>query len=162
VHTIFSAFRLAGIHYFLYNTFMKITYAKETGLALIKRSKIAMLGTIDEKGYPNIKAMMNLISEGLRTIWFSTNTSSKRVAQLQKNNRVSVYYVDEVKMMGLMLVGEIELLQDEESRKKLWFDGCEKYYPKGINDPDYTVLKFTARWGNFYTGLDNATFTINE
>jgi len=62
--------------------------------------------------------------------------------------------------MGLMLIGVVEVLQDEESRKKLWFDGCEKYYPGGINDPDYSVLCFTAEKGNFYHGLENIDFDI--
>ncbi|NLL41735.1 MAG: hypothetical protein GX251_00150 [Firmicutes bacterium] len=42
----------------------------------------------------------------------------------------------------------------------LWVDGCEKYYPKGVDDPDYTVMKFTATRGNYYHGLKNIDFDI--
>lgn len=139
---------------------MDKTYAVEKSLELAKKSKIAMLGTVDEHENPNIKAMLNLEVEGLKKIWFSTNTSSKRVLQLLKNNKACVYYVDEDNFMGLMLVGTIEVLQDVDSRKKLWFDGCEKYYPKGINDPDYSVLCFTADRANFYQGLTNIDFEV--
>ena len=119
-----------------------------------------MVGTVDSEGYPNIKAMLNLLTNGMKTIWFSTNTASKRVAQILKDNRTSVYYVDQDCFVGLMLIGEMQVLQDEESRKKLWFDGSEKYYPQGINDPDYSVLKFTAKKANFYSGLKNISFEI--
>lgn len=139
---------------------MDKTYALEKSSELVKKSKIAMLGTIDEHENPNIKAMLNLETEGLKKIWFSTNTSSKRVAQLLKNNKACVYYVDEENFMGLMIIGTVKVLQDEVSRKKLWFDGCEKYYPKGINDPDYSVLCFTAEMANFYHGLANINFEI--
>ena len=135
-------------------------YAMENGLELIKKAKIAMIGTNAGDGYPHIKAMLNLISEGMKTIWFSTNTSSKRVAQVLKDQKACVYYVDQDSFMGLMLIGEMEVLQDEDSRKKLWSEGCEKYYPQGINDPDYSVLKFTAKKGNFYRGLQNLSFEI--
>lgn len=140
---------------------MNKSYAIEKSLDLMKNSRIALLGTNDEKGYPNIKAMLNLDTEGMKDIWFSTNTSSKRVSNLLKDSKACVYYIDEENFMGLMLVGDIEVLQDEESRKRLWFDGCEKYYPKGVNDPDYCVLHFRAHRGNFYHGLENIDFVID-
>ncbi len=66
---------------------MEKGYAIEKSLELVKNSKIAMLGTYDQEGYPNIKAMLNVSSEGLKEIWFSTNTSSKRVANILKNQK---------------------------------------------------------------------------
>jgi general stress protein 26 len=104
--------------------------------------------------------MIKMENEGLRAVWFSTNTSSRRVAQLRRDPRVSVYFVDFENWMGLMLVGEVEILQDRASRERLWRDGYERYYPLGVNDPDYTVLRFTARWGNYYHHLSNATFEL--
>jgi general stress protein 26 len=105
---------------------------------------------------------LNLKHEGLKHIWFSTNTSSKRVQQIKKDKRACVYYVDENNFRGLMLVGTIDILQDEKSRKMLWAEGAEVYYPLGINDPDYSVLRFTALWGNYYHGLSNITFSIDN
>lgn len=129
-------------------------------LALVERSIIAMLGTVDGNGHPNIKAMMNMEHEGLKVVWFSTNTSSKRVAQILQNPKTCVYFVDADQFKGLMLVGTIEVLQDDKSRQRLWRPGCEKYYPLGVTDPDYSVLRFTASWGNYYHGLSNITFDI--
>ena len=134
--------------------------AANQGLELVEKSAICMLGTNGEDGFPNIKAMMNLRHEGLKQIWFSTNTSSKRVQQLRKDNRACVYYVDEKNFKGLMLTGTIEILQDIESRKMLWSEGAEVYYPLGVEDPDYSVLCFTAKRGNYYHGLKNITFEI--
>ena len=130
------------------------------GLGLVEKSKIAFLGTNGEDGFPYIKAMMNLKHEGLKKIWFSTNTSSRRVRQLRKDNRACVYYVDEQNFKGLMLTGTIEILQDIASRKMLWTDGAEVYYPQGVEDPDYSVLGFTAERGNYYHGLNNIDFEI--
>ncbi len=131
------------------------------GLELIEKSKIAMLGTNGEGGFPNIKAMLNLKYEGIGRFWFSTNTSSKRVQQLRQDNRACIYFVDENEFKGLMLVGVVEILQDIESRKMLWNEGFEIYYPQGVEDPDYSVLRFTARQGNFYHGLNNITFDLD-
>lgn len=129
-------------------------------LALASRSNIAMLGTNGDNGYPNIKAMIKLENEGLNRIWFSTNTSSKKVGQLVRNSKACVYFVDFEQWMGLMLVGDVEVLQDRESRQRLWREGFEKYYPLGVTDPDYSVLRFTAQWGNYYHALSNVTFEL--
>ncbi len=140
---------------------MEKGYAIKESLELVKNAKIAMLGTNNQEGYPNIKAMLNLSSDGLKDIWFSTNTSSKRVANIVKNPKACIYYVDDQNFMGLMLVGHVEVTRDEVARKKLWFDGADRYYSKGINDPDYTVLHFKAHKGNFYHKLENLEFTID-
>ena len=134
--------------------------AIQAALDLANRSQIALLGTNGDDGYPNIKAMIKAENQGLKTIWFSTNTSSKRVAQLRRDPRASVYFVDMQQWMGVMLVGKMELLQDMTSRQRLWSPGCERYYPLGVTDPDYTVLRFTAQWGNYYHALENVKFEI--
>lgn len=139
---------------------MEKEYAIQKGLELIKSAKIALVASIDDLGFPNIKAMMNVESDGLKRIWFSTNTSSKRVSYFKDNPKACVYYVDSDKFMGLMLLGTIEVTQDNELRRKLWADGCEVYYPLGVEDPDYSVLCFTAEKGNFYQGLKNIDFEI--
>jgi len=129
-------------------------------LSLANRSNIAMLATNGEDGYPNIKAMFKTDNNDMKIIWFSTNTSSKRVAQLNRDSKACVYFVDPDQMKGLMLVGNVEVLQDIESKEFLWREGSEKYYPLGVTDPDYTVLRFTARWGNYYHALSNITFEL--
>ena len=134
--------------------------AMAEGLQLVERSKICLLGTNGEDGFPNVKAMMNAKHEGINKIWLSTNTSSRRVQQLKKDNRVCVYYVDDQDFKGLMLTGTIRILQDLESRQMLWADGDERYYPLGVEDPDYSVLCFTADKGNYYHKLNNITFEI--
>jgi general stress protein 26 len=130
------------------------------GLRLIERSEICLLGTNGEDGFPNIKAVMNAKHEGMNKIWFSTNTCSRRVQQLKKDNRACVYYVDDQDFKGLMLTGTMQILQDPKSRRMLWNDGDERYYPRVVEDPDYTVLCFTARRGNYYHKLRNISFEI--
>ena len=130
------------------------------GLRLVGRSKICLLGTNGEDGFPNIKAVMNAKHEGINKIWLSTNTSSRRVQQLKEDNRVCVYYVDDKEFKGLMLTGTIQIVQDLKSRQMLWADGSERYYPLGVEDPDYSVLCFTAKKGNYYHKLKNITFEI--
>lgn len=138
---------------------MKAEDAIEQSLELVENSRVALVGTIGEDGYPYIKAMFNAKHKDFE-IWFSTNTSSKRVSQIEKNHKVSVYFVDMEKIKGLMLLGIMEIKKDHKSRKMLWEDGDERYYPLGVDDPDYTVLHFHPELGNFYYRLQNVIFSI--
>lgn len=121
--------------------------AMKEALALVNRSTIAMLGTSDAEGCPDIRALIKMENEGLKRIWFSTNTSSRKIAQLEKNPKACVYFVDFDKWIGLTLAGTVEILRDPESRQWLWREGFERYYPQGVDDLDYSVLRFTAPEG---------------
>jgi general stress protein 26 len=130
----------------------------EKAVDLMKRSKIAYVGSIGPGGFPNIKAMLNLDPESLARVMFSTNASSKRVAQFVENPRACVYFCDEGKFEGLLLVGSITVTRDADARKRLWRAGFEMYYPHGVDDPDYSVFDFRSESVNYYHGLANVTF----
>ena len=58
--------------------------AEKTIGNMIDKLKIAFLGSVDEEGFPNVKAMLQPRKrEGIKTIYLSTNTSSMRVAQFR-------------------------------------------------------------------------------
>jgi general stress protein 26 len=139
-----------------------INTSLEAAHKLVNRSQFALIGTIGEDSYPNIKAMIKAEQKGLREIWFSTNTSSRRVTQIKLNDKTCVYFVDFETWEGLMLIGRAEIRRDRETREALWRDGSERYYPLGIDDPDYVVLRFIAEVGNYYHGLVSVSFLITE
>lgn len=132
----------------------------EKSSALVGRSVTGVLGTVDEKGNPQLKAMIKTVANGLKEFWFCSNTSSKRVVQIQKNPNASLYFYDEKTFEGLMLAGIAEVSYDDVKRKELWSDGMEKYYPLGYADPDFALIKFTASKGNYYHGLKNIDFEL--
>ena len=56
--------------------------AEKTIGNLIDKQSVAFISSIDEEGFPNTKAMLPpRIREGIKIFYFTTNTSSRRVAQ---------------------------------------------------------------------------------
>jgi len=130
---------------------------------IIDKQKTAFIGSIDNEGFPNIKAMLQPRKrEGILTLWFTTNTSSMRVAQFLKNNKACVYFCDTRFFKGVMLRGTMEVLTDTDSKKDIWRDGDEIYYPQGVTDSDYCVLRFTAIDGRYYSNFHSESFNINQ
>ena len=131
---------------------------------LVEGSLIAQVATLDTDGSPRVVSMIAAEKEGLRRIWFSTNTSSEHVALLERDPRASVCFSQWASepWRGLTLGGRMDVLRNHASRERLWEEGCERFYPKGVDDPDYTVLRFTAEWGKFYQYGTKMRFEITE
>lgn len=129
-------------------------------ISLVEDVRTIVVSSVDENGYPNSKQMFKRAHEGLNKFWFSTNTSSLRTQQFMKNPKASLYFVGSNN--GLMLIGEMNVCLDRESKEMLWAEDDEKYYPLGVNDPDYCVFEFTVKTGNYYFNLEKHIFKIEE
>lgn len=127
--------------------------------ALVEEARTIIVSSIDENDYPNSKQMFKRKHDGMKTFWFSTNTSSIRTKQFLANPRACLYFAGE--SSGLMLIGDMKVCHDLESKKRIWEEGDEQYYPLGIDDPDYCVYEFTALSGNYYSNLGIQMFTIS-
>ena len=90
------------------------------------------------------------------------NTSSMRVQQFLNNSKASIYFYSKgrFKYEGVMLVGTMEVLQDEEIKQEIWQVGDTMYYKQGVTDPDYCVLKFTAVKGRYYSAFQSENFEL--
>ncbi len=125
------------------------------------RQSTAVSGSLDADGFPNIKAMLAPRQrEGLRVFYFTTNASSLRVRQYRHNPQACVYFCDRRFFRGVMFRGGMEVLEDMESKSAIWREGDTLYYPLGLLDPDYCVLRFTAESGRFYSKFRSEDFAL--
>lgn len=124
---------------------------------------VSFLGSVDEDGVPNIKAMLKPRQRiGLREFYFSTNKSALRTQQYLNNPKACLYFYRKglLKYTGVMLRGTMEVVTDQESKNLLWQPGDVRFYSQGVTDPDYCVLKFTATSGRYYRDLRTEEFEV--
>ena len=76
------------------------------------------------------------------------------------NTKACIYFCDKRLFRGVMLRGTMEVLEDANSKELIWQDGDTMYYPEGVSDPDYCVLRFTAVNGRFYSHFKSEDFDI--
>ena len=128
----------------------------EIAETLIDNANVSIISSVDENGFPNTKAMLPPRKrEGINFIYFTTNTSSMRVTHYTANSKACIYFFDNKRFKGLMLKGTMEVLQDTQSKELIWRTGDEMYYPGGVTDPDYCVLKFTTKSARFYSNFQS-------
>lgn len=153
---------------------MDVTTAHEQALQLLSEAPAAYLTTIDQDGWPNTRAMLNLRNEmqypdlitlfarhqqDLR-IYFTTNTASGKVVQIARNQKASVYFCAPSQWRGLMLGGTISGVPDQHLKESLWQKDWMMYYPGGVDDPDYTILSLQPRVARYYEYLDSANWEM--
>jgi general stress protein 26 len=134
---------------------------KEAGIKLMENSKAVYVTTIGVDGYPRTRAMFNLRNkqqfpnqadlfakhDNDLMVLLSTNTSSKKLHQIKQNPKVTVYYCKPTAFHGLMLSGDVQVLDDSAIRHAVWNEGWERYYPSGPDDPDHTILCLYPKFG---------------
>lgn len=142
-------------------------------------AQIATFGKDETEGFPEIRALLNLanpkkyprlknkaifVDGETLTIYFTTNTSSRKVRQLRANNKACLYFVLPKKFKGVSTIGTMEEVLDMDVKKDFWHKTWLMYYHKGPTDPDYTLMKFTSKymhcWGNL--GIHNFGQPVNS
>lgn len=133
---------------------------KTVGL-IADKQKVCYISYIDENGFPQVRAMLKPRErEGIKTFWLSTNTSSKKVDCFRANPNACLYFVDNRFYRGVCLTGKVEILETAEAKQRIWRIGDKMYYSKGVTDPDYCVIKFTAEKGRYYSSFKSENFDI--
>jgi general stress protein 26 len=141
---------------------------------LVESAWPAYLGTVDLQGRPRIRAIFNLRNrerfpnlvplfqghDDDLLLFFTTNTSSAKVAELKANPAVAVYFSNPEESFGLMLGGDMDMVTDTELRRALWHDGWEKYYPGGYDDPDHTVLRLRPQVARGWNPSETFEFSV--
>ena len=134
---------------------------KELISQMADRLPVAFISSVDADGFPWTKAMLApRVREGIKVFYFTTNTFSLRVAQYNANPKASIYFCDTKGFKGVMLRGTMQVLTDAKTKEMIWRDGDTEYYPGGVTDPNYCVLKFTATDGRFYSDYYPRSFVI--
>lgn len=128
----------------------------------IEEQKTAFLGSVNEEGFPIIRAMLAPRKIDGNNIYFSTNTSSKKIQQYMNNNKACVYFYKRgrFKYQGACIIGEMQICTDQATKDEIWRFGDTLYYKQGVTDPDYCVLKLTGIRAEYYCDFKIETFDL--
>jgi len=127
---------------------------------IIKTCDAVYIGVIDENGFPSVSTVMPVITKDIFVTYFTTNFSGNKARRLQRDNRASVCYHSGGN--NITLVGEAEILTDQETKSRCWFDRLATHFPGGETDPEYCVIKIVTKHISLSLDIGNAKFTIDD
>jgi len=121
--------------------------AKSRVLQMLDKDTFVSLATFGTDGYPDVRVLLIAAKDGVDSVWFATEATSGKIAQLQKNPKAVLYGYDMETMTEFRLFGNIELLTDAASRRKIWRDEFIQHFPDGVDSPTMIVLRFNTTHG---------------
>ena len=118
----------------------------------ISEQKTAFIASVNEQGFPVIRAMLAPRKIDGDEVYFTTNTSSNKIKQYAANNKACIYFYKrgKFKYQGVSIIGEMEICTDQSTKDLIWRSGDQMFYKQGVTDPDYCVLKFKCKVAEYY------------
>lgn len=128
---------------------------RETCLHAIATLHVCGLATLDADGYPHTTTMYNLRcaaqypslvdlhaeEDNDFCVYMATANQSGKMARLKANPKASLYFCDADQFVSFMLGGDIEVIEDQTLKDRIWQDGWTMYFPNGPRGPEYGVIK---------------------
>jgi len=89
--------------------------------------------TLDETGQPRARTMDPFLPDENMEVWFGTNSNSRKVEQIRKDPRVTLYYFDKEGSSYVIIYGNAKLVDDPKLKETKWKEEWKDFYPDRLN-----------------------------
>jgi general stress protein 26 len=107
---------------------------------IIDSAYLGTLITLDVTGQPKARIMEPFRPDSHFVIYLATNPKSRKVKELQQNNKATLHYFDRKNIGYVSLYGKAIPVQDDSLKKQFWKEGWERFYHN--RDKDYMLIRF--------------------
>ncbi|NOY37497.1 MAG: pyridoxamine 5'-phosphate oxidase family protein [Chlorobi bacterium] len=111
---------------------------------IMKNAGTCALITLNDEGQARVRAMSPFLPEKDFTIWFGTNPESRKVEQIKKDPRVTLYYLDNDASGYVTIYGTAQLVNDPKEKEKHWKEEWDAFYPD--RQEGYLLIKVKPVW----------------
>ena len=126
--------------------------------SLIKDVRICMLTTVDTDGHLHSRPMAAQQVEFDGDLWFLTGKSTCKASEVKYDSHVNVSFADTSDNKYVSVSGRARLLDDRKKIEELWNPLYKAWFPKGLDDPDITLLKIEVTRAEYWDS-PNGTVT---
>lgn len=115
---------------------------------IIKDVKVAMLTSMDAKGDHHSRPMYTMEAEFDGDVWFFSDKTSGKVADIERNPKVNVSYAKGSSYVSL--AGKATVYTGVAKKKELWNEALKVWFKNGPEDPNVVLLKITGRSAEYW------------
>ncbi len=92
----------------------------QAAFEIIKSTPFCALVTVDSTGQPQVRTMNPFPMGDETVIWFATSRNSRKVTEIKRNPKVSVYFADHAQAKGYVnITGTAVIIDDKELLVKM-------------------------------------------
>lgn len=89
------------------------------------------------------------------TLWFITDKRSRKVTAIESGATTTLLFQNDKAGDYLQLTGRATVVEDRAKLEELYTALQRTWFPKGLDDPDITLLRFEADGGCFWDSHDS-------
>ena len=107
---------------------------------IVGRCRVGMLGMYYEDGI-HFSPMSHVDIDDDGNLWFfATKETGKTISAKNKNNNIFITYAQEANSTFLSISGKAYLNANREKMKELFNPYVKAWFPKGLEDPNLSLL----------------------
>lgn len=118
-----------------------ISVAKE----VMREARFCSFVTLGSDGHPQARVVDPFVPEEDLTVWVATNSVTRKVAELRKDPRVTLFYFEPQSLSYVTLLGTAELVQDPAEKAKHWKEEWAPFYKDENRGDDYLLIRVRPR-----------------
>ena len=108
---------------------------------IMTTTRYCALITAGRAGRAHARTMDAFAPEADMTVWLATNPRSRKVAEIRRNPRVTLYYFDRESAAYVTVYGTARLVNNRQEKQRRWKDDWKTFYPH--RDQSYLLIKVT-------------------
>lgn len=93
-------------------------------------TRYCALITVGEDGQPQARTIDPSPPDARMVVWFVTNPGTRKVRQIERDSRVTLYYFDERSSAYVTLIGTARVVAGSEAKQR-WLEKWTPFYPGG-------------------------------
>jgi len=105
---------------------------------IMKTARYCALITLDSNGRPQARAMDPFPPEENMRVWLGTNPNSRKVAEISRDEHVTLYYFVSEEQAYVAISGRARIVDDAKEKAKHWKDEWKDFYPN--RGKDYVLI----------------------
>jgi general stress protein 26 len=109
---------------------------------ILHAAQFCFLITQDEMGQSCARLMQPFAPDWDLVIWFGTSPRSRKVRDIQRDERVTLAFAHAQDGAYVTLSGSASMVTDGAQRQCYWRDAFAAFWPAGPTGEDYLLVKF--------------------
>ena len=108
---------------------------------IMATARYCALITLDSNSRPQARTLDPFLPDERMKVWLGTNSRSRKVTEIRRNARVTLYYFDREGQAYVTISGIARLVNDPKEKAKRWKDEWKAFYPDRERDYLLIVVK---------------------
>jgi general stress protein 26 len=109
--------------------------------AIVEAARYATLSTLGEHGHPQARIVDPFAPDETFTIWVGTNRHTRKVADIGRDERVTLLYFNADAGEYVAVVGKAKLVTDSTERAHRWKSEWSAFYAGGPLGDEYVLIR---------------------